>query len=98
TLHADDAVHGRADLVTHVGQEFALRTIGSHSRVPRRCQFGGQLPVSLLTLAKSRLRLPLLRDVTQDDFDELVSVNADVAAAVFHFDPCAVRRADPALP
>ena len=37
--HAEDAVHGRADLVAHVRQEFALGAVGSLGRVPGRGQF-----------------------------------------------------------
>ena len=48
--HADDAVHRRADLVAHVGEELALGAAGFHGLVTRggqvgvdRAQFGGPL-------------------------------------------------------
>ena len=38
--HADDPVHRGADLVAHVGQEFALRAAGFHRLVARPSQVG----------------------------------------------------------
>ena len=37
--HADDAVHGRADFVAHVGQEFALGPVGGFGRFLGPLQF-----------------------------------------------------------
>ena len=48
--HADDAVHRRADFVTHVGQERTLRPIGGFGRLASGDQFvfrplnGGRIP------------------------------------------------------
>ena len=39
--HADDAVHWGADLMAHVGQEFAFGTAGGLRAVSRIHQFGG---------------------------------------------------------
>ena len=41
--HADDAVHGRADLVGHVGQELALEARDLQGPVPRHLQLDGHL-------------------------------------------------------
>ena len=42
--HAKDSVHGRADLVAHVGQEFALRAVCGFSGFFRFSQaFFGQM-------------------------------------------------------
>jgi hypothetical protein len=42
--HAEDAVHRRADLVAHVGQEGALGLVGGVGGVARRRQFEGPDP------------------------------------------------------
>ena len=54
--HANDAVHGGADLVAHVGQELALKPRGCHGPVPGL----GQLSSGLL---QAQLRPTPLRDV-----------------------------------
>ena len=41
--HADDAVHGRADLVAHVGQELALEARQLQRPIPGLGQFAGSL-------------------------------------------------------
>ena len=50
--HAEDAVHGRADLMAHVGQELALGPVGRLRRLP------GQ--------ARLLLQPPAVRDVLED--------------------------------
>ena len=51
--HAEDAVHGRADLVAHVGQELALGPVGRLGRLLRRLQ----LHFRLLALGDLTLQL-----------------------------------------
>jgi hypothetical protein len=48
--HADDAVHRRADLVAHVGEELALRARRALGRVAR----GAQLPSDALSYGAGR--------------------------------------------
>ncbi len=49
--HAEDAVHRRADLVAHVGEELGFRTARILGRVPRSGQFGdGRLKTGVARL------------------------------------------------
>ncbi len=71
--HSDDAVHGRADFVTHVGEKLALRTVGTF----RRFLCGFQLRARLREIPRPLLdadlelvsclgeRLPALLDLAE---------------------------------
>ena len=49
--HADDAVHGGADFMAHVGQEFALGAVGGFGGFLGRGQFGHQAAQRFRVLA-----------------------------------------------
>src|SRR6185369_1853190 len=55
--HADHAVHGRADLMAHIGQELGLRARGLLELLIQRDQSGIAIQELLLAFAKSAIGL-----------------------------------------
>ena len=85
--HSQDAVHGRANFVTHIGQKFALGAIGGFGAVPGQHQFrsaGGDFLLEIVAIAKQRRVAKLdLREHGVEGVDELAQI---VVGALFRAD------------
>ncbi len=86
--HPENAVHRRANFVTHVGQKVTLRPVAGFGAISRQAKFGGACRDLLFQFVAVRRQAPVpMLDLLEHDVESL----RQFADLVARFDRCAQR-------